>query len=150
MSYSALMQILFTYLRRYRGLVALALAAMWFCGLSSVTSASRTMYAFSRDGGLPFSSVIARVGKTTRTPIVPAITEYARASFPAGRPIVEATSELNSRIHREFTYDPTATSASTPMLEVLRQDYVRTARAKGLPERTVIFKHALRTGRETR
>lgn len=30
------------------------------------------------------------------------------------------------------------------MLEVIRQDYVRTARAKGLPERTVIFKHALR------
>lgn len=30
------------------------------------------------------------------------------------------------------------------MLEVIRQDYVRTARAKGLPERSVIFKHALR------
>jgi peptide/nickel transport system permease protein len=30
------------------------------------------------------------------------------------------------------------------MLEVIRQDYVRTARAKGLPERTVILKHALR------
>jgi peptide/nickel transport system permease protein len=30
------------------------------------------------------------------------------------------------------------------MLEVLQQDYVRTARAKGLPEKTVIFKHALR------
>lgn len=30
------------------------------------------------------------------------------------------------------------------LLEVVRQDYVRTARAKGLPERTVIFKHALR------
>jgi peptide/nickel transport system permease protein len=30
------------------------------------------------------------------------------------------------------------------MLEVIRQDYVRTARAKGLPERTVIVKHALR------
>jgi peptide/nickel transport system permease protein len=30
------------------------------------------------------------------------------------------------------------------MLEVVRQDYVRTARAKGLPERTVVFKHALR------
>jgi peptide/nickel transport system permease protein len=29
------------------------------------------------------------------------------------------------------------------MLEVLRQDYVRTARAKGLPERTVVMKHAL-------
>ena len=30
------------------------------------------------------------------------------------------------------------------MLEVLRQDYVRTARAKGLYERAVIMKHALR------
>ncbi len=30
------------------------------------------------------------------------------------------------------------------MLEVIRQDFVRTARAKGLPERAVIFKHALR------
>src|SRR5919106_859713 len=28
------------------------------------------------------------------------------------------------------------------MLEVLRQEYVTTARAKGLPERAVIFKHA--------
>jgi peptide/nickel transport system permease protein len=30
------------------------------------------------------------------------------------------------------------------MLEVIRQDYITTARAKGLPERQVIFKHALR------
>lgn len=30
------------------------------------------------------------------------------------------------------------------MLEVIRQDYVRTARAKGLPEGRVVFKHALR------
>ncbi|HSJ16200.1 MAG TPA: ABC transporter permease [Longimicrobiales bacterium] len=30
------------------------------------------------------------------------------------------------------------------MLEVVRQDFIRTARAKGLPERTVILKHALR------
>ena len=30
------------------------------------------------------------------------------------------------------------------MLEVVRQDYVRTARAKGLPERRVVFRHALR------
>jgi peptide/nickel transport system permease protein len=32
----------------------------------------------------------------------------------------------------------------TAMLDVLRQDYLRTARSKGLPERTVIIKHALR------
>jgi peptide/nickel transport system permease protein len=30
------------------------------------------------------------------------------------------------------------------MIEVLSADYIRTARAKGLPTRTVIFKHALR------
>jgi oligopeptide transport system permease protein len=32
------------------------------------------------------------------------------------------------------------------MLEVLRSDYIRTARAKGLSERAVIFRHALRGG----
>ena len=34
----------------------------------------------------------------------------------------------------------------TGMLEVIRQDYIRTARAKGLPESKVILKHALRNG----
>jgi peptide/nickel transport system permease protein len=32
------------------------------------------------------------------------------------------------------------------MLETLNQDYIRTARAKGLSERTVVWKHALRNG----
>jgi len=32
----------------------------------------------------------------------------------------------------------------TAMLEELGQDYIRTARAKGLPESTVVYKHALR------
>ncbi|MGX9364535.1 ABC transporter permease [Desulfoplanes sp. PS50] len=32
------------------------------------------------------------------------------------------------------------------MLEVLRQDYILTARAKGLPTHTVIFRHGLRNG----
>jgi peptide/nickel transport system permease protein len=34
----------------------------------------------------------------------------------------------------------------TMMLEVLRQDYIRTARAKGLSENLMIFRHALRNG----
>jgi peptide/nickel transport system permease protein len=34
----------------------------------------------------------------------------------------------------------------TGMLEVIRQDYIRTARAKGLSERVVVLKHALRNG----
>ena len=32
------------------------------------------------------------------------------------------------------------------LMENLSQDYVRTARAKGLSEKTVLFRHALRNG----
>lgn len=39
-----------------------------------------------------------------------------------------------------------ARQTRSAMLEVLREDYVRTARAKGLPERIVIFRHALKNG----
>src|SRR5262249_14535821 len=34
--------------------------------------------------------------------------------------------------------------ARTSMLEVLRQDYIRTARAKGLYEHVIVYRHALR------
>jgi oligopeptide transport system permease protein len=36
--------------------------------------------------------------------------------------------------------------ARAGMLEVMRSDYIRTARAKGLSERSIIFKHAIRGG----
>jgi amino acid transporter len=42
--------------------------AMWFCGLSSVTSFSRMMFAFSRDKGIPWSDRWARISKKYRTP----------------------------------------------------------------------------------
>jgi transglutaminase-like putative cysteine protease len=54
---------------------------------------------------------------TRRTPVAPAITEYARKSFAAGRPIVEAAAELMTRMHADFVYDPEATTVSTPALE---------------------------------
>ncbi len=40
------------------------------CGLATVTSASRMIYAFSRDGGLPFSRSLASVSPTFRTPSI--------------------------------------------------------------------------------
>ncbi|MBU7317881.1 amino acid permease [Paenibacillus oleatilyticus] len=46
----------------------LVTAAMWFCGLSSITSFSRMMYAFSRDKGMPFSGQWAQISKKFRTP----------------------------------------------------------------------------------
>ena len=39
---------------------------------------------------------------------------------------------------------PVARLTRSQMLEVIRQDYVRTARAKGLAERAVVYRHALR------
>lgn len=42
--------------------------AMWFCGMSSITSFSRMMYAFSRDKGMPGSRHWAQISKKFRTP----------------------------------------------------------------------------------
>jgi amino acid transporter len=42
--------------------------AMWFCGLSCVTSTSRMIFAFSRDNGMPVSSLWKEVSPKHRTP----------------------------------------------------------------------------------
>ncbi len=39
------------------------------CGLATVTSASRMIFAFSRDGGLPASKTLAKVSTKYRTPV---------------------------------------------------------------------------------
>jgi transglutaminase-like putative cysteine protease len=57
---------------------------------------------------------------TPRTPLTAAITDYARSSFPAGRPIVEAGIDLMTRIHAEFVYDSEATTVSTPASEAFK------------------------------
>ena len=49
-------------------LVLVAMAAMWFAGLSSITSNSRMLFAFARDGGLPFSAALESVSDRYRTP----------------------------------------------------------------------------------
>ncbi len=51
-----------------RAVVAAILPAMWFCGLSSVTTNARMIFAFARDGGLPFSKVWASVSPAHRAP----------------------------------------------------------------------------------
>ena len=49
-------------------LLLIVIGAQFFCGMSSVTSNSRMIYAFSRDGALPASNFWHRVNKRTRTP----------------------------------------------------------------------------------
>lgn len=77
----------------------------------------------------------------------PAIGDYVRESFWSGRPIIEAASDLNSRIHRDFRYDPKATTLNTSVSEVFRdragvcQDFahfeIACLRSLGLPARYV-------------
>ncbi len=51
-------------------LVWMVIVAMWFCGLSSVTSNSRMLFAFARDGGLPGSMHLAKVSARWQSPHV--------------------------------------------------------------------------------
>jgi amino acid transporter len=53
-----------------RALVWMVIGAMWFCGLSSITSNSRMLFAFARDGGLPGSRWLSRVSPRFRSPHV--------------------------------------------------------------------------------
>jgi amino acid transporter len=43
--------------------------AQFLCGLATVTSVSRMIFAFSRDGGLPASKALSRVDARHRTPV---------------------------------------------------------------------------------
>jgi transglutaminase-like putative cysteine protease len=45
--------------------------------------------------------------------------DFALPSFAPGRPIGEAAMDLTDRIHEEFTFDPEATTISTPVADVL-------------------------------
>src|SRR5437868_7431095 len=66
-------------------LLLIAIGAQLFCGMSSVTANSRMIYAFSRDGALPGSSLWHRVNKRTRTP-TNAIWLAAAGAFILGLP----------------------------------------------------------------
>jgi amino acid transporter len=49
-------------------LIGAILVAQYLCGLATVTSTSRMMYAFARDGGLPASRYLRHVDPITRLP----------------------------------------------------------------------------------
>lgn len=49
------------------------------------------------------------------TPLHAPVTEYARESFPQGRPVLEGAAEFMRRIKEDFAYDPQATHVATPL-----------------------------------
>jgi transglutaminase-like putative cysteine protease len=80
-------------------------------------------------------------------------TEYARESFPAGRPVLEGAAELMRRMKADFKYDTKATAVSTPVSEAFEkrhgvcQDFVHImiAGLRGLGLPTAYISGYLRT-----
>lgn len=66
-------------------LLLVVIGAQLFCGMASVTANSRMIYAFSRDGALPFSHVWHTVSPRTRTPVA-AVWLAAIAALALGLP----------------------------------------------------------------
>ena len=54
-------------------------------------------------------------------PIDSAFADYARSTFSANKPVLQAACELMTRIHQEFTYASESTDINTPALEALQQ-----------------------------
>lgn len=54
-------------------------------------------------------------------PVHEAFLTYAQLSFPPGRPLVAAATELMTRIHRDCRYAPASTDIHTPALEALNK-----------------------------
>lgn len=95
-------------------------------------------------------SVSAASELTYPSSLVPtgaAFADYARPSFPPGRPILDAVNDLNRRINEDFLFDPSATDIATPVTKVLQQrrgvcqDFAQVmiacVRSLGLPARYV-------------
>jgi len=55
--------------------------------------------------------------RSQRVPLEPAVTDYARVSFPPGRSAYGGAVELMHRIREDFRFDAKATTVSTPLAE---------------------------------
>ena len=79
-------------------LAAIASMAMWFCGLSCVTSASRAIYSLARDHGTPFARIMQRVSKKHGTPVAAiwsvVIASLAAMAWTGAVPVVTSLSTV--------------------------------------------------------
>jgi transglutaminase-like putative cysteine protease len=68
-----------------------------------------------------FAGIVQYTFESTHVSQPPEVRQYAAESFPPGRPVVDAMTDLMNRIHRDFKFDSAATSVGTSVTEVLRQ-----------------------------
>jgi transglutaminase-like putative cysteine protease len=53
-------------------------------------------------------------------PLLPELEDYAKPSFSASRPLLDAVLDLTARIHKDFQFDPRATTVATPLEQVIK------------------------------
>jgi transglutaminase-like putative cysteine protease len=103
--------------------------------------------ALGRTESVQDLSVVQYICPSRWTPKLRDAANYAKPSFPVGRPVLEGVLDLTKRIHADFKYDPRATDATTEVQEVFKlgrgvcQDFahleIACLRALGLPARYV-------------
>ncbi|EIE25071.1 amino acid transporter [Coccomyxa subellipsoidea C-169] len=77
------------------GIMALPAMAMFFCGASCVTSNSRMLWSFSRDGGIPFHQLWSAINESTQTPIL-SVWAMVTFAFLLGLPMLHSTSAFQA------------------------------------------------------
>ena len=135
-----------------RGVSGLAELGGWALLLALLLGVPLGVVAAVRKNGVADVSAMARgagrrFGAELRARAAAGAGVLAQAVPVAARAVAGAREPRAAGAHaggRLLAYIARLTRAG--MLEVLRQDYIRTARAKGLSERSVVFKHALKLG----
>lgn len=85
--------------------------------LRDALSGDVPLQAEARDAGqFRFASPFVALG-----PEALRYADYAAECFTPGRPLLEATQALSTRIHDEFRFDPAATSVTTPVAQVFEE-----------------------------
>ena len=84
-----------------------------YSGQTALLAAGLPSNAGQRLARAQFSSPSPQVPRSRRAQL------YAGRSFRAGRPFLEALEELSHRLHRDFQFDPNATTVTTPLETVI-------------------------------
>ena len=81
----------------------------------------RVRDAFRYRAGAEHNSAWEFVFASSYVPRHEEFTDFAKPSFPPGRPLLEAAHDLMARIHSAMTYDGESTDVETPALMALQQ-----------------------------
>ncbi len=76
---------------------------------------------FAYKAGVPSNAAAEFVFASLHAPINEIFSQYARASFISGKPLVMAVLDLMQRMHKDFTYQSESTDINTPAEQAFAQ-----------------------------